>query len=233
MTQSSTPQIPLCAKIDVSGLKSLTSLTIIDHKGLAELNASGCTALTVLNCFNAILTTLDVNGCTALTSLNCYNNLLTTLNVSSCTALTEILCYNNKLTALVVSSCTALTSLTCNTNLFTTLNASNLPVLQFLDVSEPSFGNNEQNTTLTSLNCSNSPLLTSLRIGNCSALTTINCTNNGLDELDGNGDANFDLWDRGSMTTGTLTVTGSPVTVNPNLTNLQQVWFLYNWNFIV
>ena len=231
MTQSSTPTVPLCAKIDVSGLKSITSLSISQHKALTELNVGGCTALTALTCSDAILTTLDVSSCTALTSLNCSINLLTTLNVSSCTALTTLNCYNNLLTTLNVSSCTALTSLSCFGNLFTTLNASNLPVLQFLDVSE-SF---DPNTTLTSLNCSNSPLLTSLRIANCSALTTLNCTNTGLDEFDGNSDANFDLWDRIDIAiypvVATLTVTGSPVADNSS--GLASLCSTNNWNLIL
>ena len=231
MTQSSTPTVPLCAKIDVSGLKSLTSLSISQHKALTELNVGGCTALTALTCSDAILTTLDVSSCTALTTLNCYSNLLTTLNVSSCTALSEFFCYNNKLTALVVSGLTALTSLSCFGNLFTTLNASNLPVLQSLDVSE-SF---DPNTTLTSLNCSNSPLLTSLKIANCSALTTLNCTNTGLDESDGDGLANFDLWDRTDIAiypvVATLTVTGSPVADNSS--GLASLCSINNWNLIL
>ena len=210
MTQSSTPTVPLCTKIDVSGLKSLTSLSISQHKALTELN---------------------VGGCTALTTLTCSDDILTTLNVSSCTALSEFFCYNNKLTALVVSGLTALTSLSCFGNLFTTLNASNLPVLQFLDVSE-SF---DPNTTLTSLNCSNSPLLTSLRIANCSALTTLNCTNTGLDESDGDGLANFDLWDRTDITiypvVATLTVTGSPVADNSS--GLASLCSTNNWNLIL
>ena len=273
MTQSSTPTVPLCAKIDVSGLKSLTSLSISQHKALTELNVGGCTALTALTCSNAILTTLNVSSCTALMTLNCYSNLLTTLNVSSCTALTtlncysnllttlnvssctaltslncasnllttlnvssctalsEFLCYTNKLTALVVSGLTALTSFYCFGNLFTTLNASNLPVLQFLDVSE-SF---DPNTTLTSLNCSNSPLLTSLRIANCSALTTLNCTNTGLDEFDGDSLANFDLWDRTDIAiypvVAILTVTGSPVADNSS--GLASLCGVNNWNLIL
>jgi hypothetical protein len=232
MTQSSTPQTPLCAKIDVSGLKSITSLSISDHKALTTLNVSGCTALTVLSCVNAILTTLNVNSCTALITLNCSSNQLTTLNVSGCTALITLNCDSNtQLTTLDLSGLTALTTLSCVPNRFTTLNASNLPALQFLDVSEPSFGNNEQNTTLTSLNCSNSPLLTSLRIANCSALTTINCTNTGLDESDADSVANFDLWDRGDTTTGTLTVTGSPVT--GNLGGLPSACTINNWNLIL
>ena len=210
MTQSITPPVPLCAKIDVSGLKSLTSLSISIHKALTELNVNACTALTTLICGDSIVTTLDVSSCTALTTLNCSaNQQLTTLNLSGLTALT---------------------TLNCSSNLFTTLNASNLPALQSLDVSEAFF----PNTILTSLNCSNSPL-TSLRIANCSALTTINCTNTGLDEFDGNSDANFDLWDRSNIITypvvGTLTVTGSPVA--DNSTELASLCGTNGWNLIL
>jgi hypothetical protein len=131
-----------------------------------NLDLSGCTALTSLECSNTHLTELNVSGCTALTKLSCYNNqtALTTLNVTGCIVLTELMCDNSQLTELGVRDCAALKELNCNTN-----------KLKTLDLRE--------NTALTSLNCSSNQLK-ALDVTDNTALTSLNCTSNLLEILE-------------------------------------------------
>ena len=81
-----------------------------------SLDFSGCTSLTVLNCWYNQLTELDVSKNTALELLWCDDNQLTTLDVSDCTALVNLGCWGNKLTELDVSKNRELTYLACNNN---------------------------------------------------------------------------------------------------------------------
>ena len=92
---------------------------------LTNLDASGCTSLTTLDCYDNQLTNLNVLGCTSLTTLNCFSNQLTNLNVSGCTALSGLWCSGNQLTSLDVSACTSITSLWCWGNQLTNLNVKN------------------------------------------------------------------------------------------------------------
>ncbi|MCM1555846.1 MAG: InlB B-repeat-containing protein [Bacteroides sp.] len=57
------------------------------------------------------MTELDLSGCTALTDVQCYGNDLTSLDLSGCAALTDVQCYGNDLTSLDLSGCAALKDL--------------------------------------------------------------------------------------------------------------------------
>ncbi|WP_270810237.1 leucine-rich repeat domain-containing protein [Hungatella effluvii] len=113
----------LTGELDVSGL---TSLTYLDcrYNQLVALSVSGLTSLTVLYCNSNQLTALDVSGLTSLTELNCSSNQLTALDVSDLTSLTELYCNSNQLTALDVSGLTNLTALYCGNNPFASLKLS-------------------------------------------------------------------------------------------------------------
>jgi hypothetical protein len=119
------------------------------------------TALTLLNCWGNLLTSLDVSQNIALTDLECGGNNLTSLDVSGATALTKLNCQNNQLTSLDVSQNTALTDLYCDLN-----------ILSSLDVSK--------NTALTFLSCGANDL-TSLDVSQNTALTELDCGSNQFD----------------------------------------------------
>ena len=149
------------------------------YNQLTSLNASGCSALTSLNCSKNQLASLDVSGCTALTKLDCNENQLTSLNVSSCTALTELSCRYNQLTSLNASGCTALTELDCQDNRLTSLNVSSCTALTKLDCSNNKLSSLDllQSRTLTELDCSRNKLET-LDLSACSNLESLTCYRN-------------------------------------------------------
>ena len=116
----------------MKGIKFFTSLTDLicrDNSSLEELDMSGCTSLTTLNCSSNSLKKLDISGCTALKELYCYSNSLKDLDISECTALEKLICSDNKLTALDISKNKALKYLDCTNTQITTLDVHNCPML--------------------------------------------------------------------------------------------------------
>ncbi|WP_455773036.1 leucine-rich repeat domain-containing protein [Porphyromonas asaccharolytica] len=150
-----------------------------DYNQLTSLNASGCSALTSLNCSKNQLASLDLSGCTALTKLNCYSNQLTSLDVSGCTALTKLDCRYNQLTSLNASGCTALTELDCSNNQLSSLDLSQDSALTKLDCSKNQLSSLDlsQNSTLTELDCSRNKLET-LNLSACTRLESLACYRN-------------------------------------------------------
>ena len=150
-----------------------------DYNQLTSLNASGCSALTSLNCSKNQLASLDLSGCTALTKLNCYSNQLTNLDVSGCTALTKLDCRYNQLTSLNASGCTALTELDCSNNQLSSLDLSQDSALTKLDCSKNQLSSLDlsQNSTLTELDCSRNKLGT-LNLSACTRLESLACYRN-------------------------------------------------------
>ena len=150
-----------------------------DYNQLTSLNASGCSALTSLNCSKNQLASLDLSGCTVLTKLNCYSNQLTNLDVSGCTALTKLDCRYNQLTSLNASGCTALTELDCSNNQLSSLDLSQDSALTKLDCSKNQLSSLDlsQNSTLTELDCSRNKLGT-LNLSACTRLESLACYRN-------------------------------------------------------
>ena len=152
--------------LEASGCTALTTLDC-SRSELTSLNVSGCTALTTLDCSRSELTSLNVSGCTALTTLDCSNNPLTSINLSGCESLKSFSWTDGKLTSLDVSGCTALTELNCRGNQLTSLDMS-------------------KNTALTKLYCGGNQL-TSLVLSGCTALKQLYCTSNKLTHLNVSG----------------------------------------------
>jgi Leucine-rich repeat (LRR) protein/uncharacterized protein YjdB len=169
---------------DSSSLKRITGISWNIKQLYGNLDLSGCTALTRLNCGSNQLTTLNVSGCTALIELLCGDNQLTTVDVSNDTALTSLNFYNNQITALNVSNNTALTSLNLHNNQITTLDVSNNAALMYLDcaINQLTTLNVSNNTALITLNCHTNRFAT-LDVSNNRALTSFDCSNNQLTTL--------------------------------------------------
>ena len=168
--------------LDVSGITTLTTLKWYgnsDQKNqLTNLNASGCTALTILWCHNNQLTSLNVSGCTALTKLdiNQYqNNPLKSLDASNCTALTSVEIINSPLTSLNVSGCPKLTTLKCYGNEFTKFEDIHFDAssLEYLDCSGNKFTSLtiKENNKLKDIRCDNCPNLKEISLIGCTALS--------------------------------------------------------------
>jgi Leucine Rich Repeat. len=150
----------------------LTDATI---KGFQYLDVSHCeikslkgieffTALTYLNCYDNLLTSLDVSKNTALDYLYCDNNQLTSIDVSMLMNLHTLSCSNNQLKSLDISNNTAwLRELYCSNNQLTSINVSN--------------------KALETLYCHNNQLI-SLDVSKDTKLKTLCCYGNQLTSLD-------------------------------------------------
>ena len=118
---------------------------------LRSLNASGCTALTTLDCQYNQLTSLDVSGCTSLTKLDCWSNPLTSLDLSDCASLTRLDCGYNQLTSLDLSHSSALIELNCYSNALTSLDLSKCLNLRYVDCSNNRIKGEAMNRLVASL----------------------------------------------------------------------------------
>ena len=161
----------------------LTSLEIYNKLYLKYLRVSGNSQLTQLNCYSNALISLEVDNCTALKDLRCYynDNLTTITGLSTCTALTYLDCEDCSISDLsAVGSLPNLETLLARKNKLTSLDVSGRSKLNRLRV----LGN----TLLTSLNCGNCAL-TDLNVEECTALKTLYCFNNsGLSDITGLAD---------------------------------------------
>ena len=139
------------------------------------------------------LKTLDLSNNTALKSLDCSGNALTNLKYSGCTSLETLNCSSNALTALPTLPA-SLTTLNCNGNQLTALPTlpdgireiwatdNSFTKLQITDNMNLAKLYVNNNTKLTSLNCSNNAL-TELDYSGCTNLSTLNCYSNKLTSL--------------------------------------------------
>ena len=154
---------------DVTGNTALTYLDCAPNTTLTSITGlSSCTAMKTLYCYNTGLTSLSaVSGMTNLEDLLCYDTKLTTLTVQNKSKLTRINCSGiPTLTSLTVTGNAALETLYCNScPTLTTVDASNNK-LTTIDV--------ENNTAMTTLNCSKNSNLSSITdLSTCTKLTTL------------------------------------------------------------
>ncbi|MDR2145794.1 MAG: hypothetical protein LBE91_04970 [Tannerella sp.] len=177
----------LTDELDVTGLTALTYLNCGDNQ-LASLKVTGLTALNDLNCTRNQITALDASNLTNLLSLNCGANRLVTLNVSGSSHLEFLNCSYNVLASLDVSSLTDLREFWCHTNELAQLDVSNLTGLEILVSSFNRFTSLDvsQLTALRELYC-NGNLLTSLDLSKQTGLQSLECNGNQLIALDLSG----------------------------------------------
>ena len=158
---------------------NVSSSSITDLTGIKDF-----TALTTLNCYSNLLTTLDISKNIALEHLECDSNQLTSLDISKNVALTYIECQYNKLTTIDISKNPALTTFKCSSNLLTTLDVSKNVALTSLDCSTNQLATLDvsKNVALTNFNCY-SNLLTTLDVSKNVALNSFYCSTNKLSNL--------------------------------------------------
>ncbi|MBQ6440867.1 MAG: hypothetical protein IJJ06_12270 [Mogibacterium sp.] len=207
---------------DISNNTSLKSLTITGYYNediiiegearpgvimynqvLEELNASGCTSLTQLDCSSNMLKALDLDGCEALSELNCGFNNLKELDVKDCNKLISLECSNNCLENLDVGGMPSLIVLDCSNNNLTSLDLEGKTMLEIrcsnnrlssLDLSNVRFTDTDnelvRNANLAKIfdscgvvYCSDN-LLTTLKLPENEKISVLNCLGNELTELD-------------------------------------------------
>ena len=97
-----------------------------------DLDISGVTSLTGLNCSKNQLSSLDVRNNTSLCRLHCDDNQLSNLDVSNNTSLESLECSENQLSSLDVSKNTLLSQLMCSENQLTSLDLTNNTEMEYL-----------------------------------------------------------------------------------------------------
>ena len=208
---------PDLKRLNVSGCSKLFWLTINEYcPSIEEVDASNCTTLERLQCYNSALASIDLSGCTALQDVYLYNCELTSLELTDCAALQSLSvhdnlldaldvhgqsrlknleCNNNMLAELNLEGCTALELLSCAYNMIADLDLEGCTKLTYLSVNgNPLNSLNVSGTAIENLSCSQF-LLTSLNARNCTALKQLWCSGNLLTALDVGGcTALEELW---------------------------------------
>lgn len=173
---------------DLTGIQYFTNLEQLDcsknYIG-STLDLTKLTKLTYLHCENNSIYTLTLPA--SIKTLVCSDNSLSSLSLTAQTNLETLYCDNNYLTSMDVSKCSKLWSISCNNNKFTSLQVNGLAGLNVLYC--------DDNKKLTSLTCDNNPYLWKLSVKNCTALNTLNCNNNNINELYLTGCSNLERLD--------------------------------------
>ena len=192
--------------LDASNCTNLIEL-VCWNNNLNSINVSECTNLSELNCSGNQITSLDTTGLANLEYLQCGNcSQLTSINASGCTSLTTLNVAYNRLTSLNVAGCTSLVTLNCYTN-----------QLQSLDVSGL--------TSLTTLNCGYENYISSINASGCTSLTNINWMNNPLSSINITGCTNWVNFSYTRKQLQSFIVTGctSLATINCSYNNIETI----------
>ena len=157
-----------------------STLGVTNHSKLKTLWVHNNPSLIALNCSNNNLTNLNVSGCTSMTTLECYDNINLSgiTGLASCTDLRYLDCEEcNILDLSGLSGLADVMEIYCARNQLHSLDLSQMDYLTTLDVSS--------NPLLTDLNCS-SCWLQSLNVTDCTALENLECSyNNRLTTITG------------------------------------------------
>ncbi|MAZ36038.1 MAG: hypothetical protein CL842_01120 [Crocinitomicaceae bacterium] len=170
--------------IGIEDFSSLTLLNCYDNL-LTSLDVTRNASLSILDCSNNQLTSIDVTGNRALDVFNCLDNKLVSLNVSNNNVLTHLDCRNNQLASIDVSINRALTGLIINDNNISNVDVSTNRALSLLGIA----GNNissidvTKNTLLSKLRCQSNKI-DSLDLTKNTLLTQLWCGANKIDSLD-------------------------------------------------
>ena len=165
--------------VNVTGCSNLKELRCYNNPALASIDGlADCTGLQKLYCSNSALTSLSgINNMADLDYLNCHDTRLTALGLTNKNRLTTVLCYNNPdMATLTLTGCAQLTQ----------IDTKNSPKLKTVNC----YSNNlttlnvTGNTALTTLNCQDNGNLTSITgLAGCTAMDFINCNNCALTDL--------------------------------------------------
>ena len=202
-----------CYSLDIknlTGIEYFYNLTTLrcDDNQLTSLDVSNLTKLTELQCSDNQLTSLDLTNLTNLTELYCYGNKLTKLDLTNQTKLEKVFCIDNQLktlssskplpnlwlvycsdnqlTTLDFTNMPNVASIYCDNNNLKSLNLSNLPELGHLTCNNNKLTSLDlsKNAALYSLSCRSNKISKLKFSTSCKSLTTFDCSNNNLTELD-------------------------------------------------
>ncbi len=124
----------------------------VSYQNIANLKGiEYFTALTQLDCYDNLLTSLDLSKNIAIVELRCDDNQLTELDVSKNTNLHQLYCGGNMLTALDISKNTSLITLDCQRNQLGSLDVSHNNALVWLLCWSNHFNETEMGNLIESL----------------------------------------------------------------------------------
>ncbi len=171
-------------ELDLTGLSKLTDLNC-EYNKITSLILSSNTLLVSIICRHNEIISITLPNTSNITSLICNNNKLTTIDLSQSTLLTILNCDNNNIESLNITSNTNLSSLYCSENNITpTINTTSNVNLKTLYVKKNKITSLDltSNTNLEFLICSYN-LITALNISNNTNLEEIYCPYNKLTDL--------------------------------------------------
>lgn len=174
----------LYGNLDLSGFTELTALNCFDNS-IFSINLAGVTKLNYLDCSLNEIQNLNLEGAINLKELKCTNTKLESLKLPQTPTLTHINCSSNGLTELDLTGLTNLGSLICNTNKLTTIDLSPVKNLTLLNCAVNQLESLDLFHTgeITLLDCSVNPL-TTLDLSPLKKLNAFSCTDTDLKTLD-------------------------------------------------
>lgn len=205
----------------VDGEMRIVSINCGDHFVGGSLDLSGCDKLTELLCYYCMIDQVNVSGCSSLTVLNCNgNNRIYDLNVSECPLLVELQCGFNLLYSLNLSNNPNLVTVVCSYNQIVALDFSNNTELEhiscdncgayFIDVSKCE--------KLKTLSCEYNNLF-AVDVSANSLLEMLICQSNNMPAIDVTNNTLLD----------TLICFGNPIRELDVSNNPALSWFICGW----
>jgi hypothetical protein len=152
---------------DLTGIEAFINIETLDCRGnnLTTLNLSQNTQLIAFSASYNNLTDINLNNIQSLQSIDINNNQLDSLDCSSHPQLYYLMCYTNNLTFLNIENNTNLAYLSCGENQL----SGNLDISHLFDLEFFACIQNQ---------------LTSINVGFHGVMTSFNCRDNNIEELD-------------------------------------------------
>ncbi|RZJ64184.1 MAG: T9SS type A sorting domain-containing protein [Flavobacterium sp.] len=145
--------------IDLSGISSLSGVTITANANLQTLDLSGSGITFISAEYNPLLTSIDTQNCMSLHVIYCEHNNLSDLNVSGCVNLEWIECNYNQLTAIDLTTNPNLDTIQIDANLIEELDVSMTDCVEVFANNNPNLAwvnaKNGRNSHPTFINCPN------------------------------------------------------------------------------
>jgi hypothetical protein len=159
--------------LDISGLTSLTSIDCYNNK-LTNIDLNKNINLQDLDCSKNQLTNLNLTGLSQLYLLNFFENQITNINLSELSELKYINFFSNKIIKIDFLNLPKLTDIDGGKNPIETIDLSQLPNLENLWMGY---------TPIHSLDLSNSNKLKGINVSSCPNLESINLKNGSIEDL--------------------------------------------------
>jgi Leucine-rich repeat (LRR) protein len=182
------------SSLDLSYNTSLTTIICENINQLATLNISGLNLLKDIFSPNCQITNLDLSNKPNLETIICSGNQITgNWDLTASINLISLYCGANQISSLNISGLTKLKNLSCGGNLISDIDINGMDDLEYLVLSQnniSSFLNFDNKTKLWMCHVSNNQLTGYLDLSDASSLTSFECQNNLISNLNLNNGNN-------------------------------------------